>query len=179
VITAPFNATVTKQDAEVGEIVAAHSPLVSLISNTPFEVRVNIPEVDIAKVKTGDKAAITLDPYGNDVVFETKVIKIDPAATILEGVPTYITTLAFDATDARIRAGMTANIDILTEERKGVVAVPSRAVIKDAGRSYVRIRNSDGSAAEIDVETGLQSFDGKTEIISGIDAGQEVILFEK
>jgi len=179
VISAPFNATVTKQDAEVGEIVAAHSPLISLISNTPFEVRVNIPEVDIANIEIGDTATITLDPYGNDVKFNAKVIKIDPAATILEGVPTYITTLAFDAADARIRAGMTANIDILTQERTGVVAVPSRAVIKDGGRSYIRVLASDGSAAEIDVETGLQSFDGRTEIVSGISEGQEVILFEK
>ena len=48
------------------------------------------------------------------MLISTEVIKIDPAATIIDGVPTYKVTLKFVDQDERIRSGMTANLDILT-----------------------------------------------------------------
>src|SRR3989344_2383078 len=112
IIRAPINGTVTIQNAKAGEIVGAGTAVISLISETNFEIEANVPEADVAKIHLDDKAETTLDAYGSGVVFETAVSAIDPAETIIEGVATYKTTLQFAGKDERIKSGMTANVDI-------------------------------------------------------------------
>ncbi|MFH0740130.1 MAG: HlyD family efflux transporter periplasmic adaptor subunit, partial [bacterium] len=94
-LKAPIAGIITKQSAKPGEIAQAGAITVALISQAEFEIEANIPEADIAKVKLGDTANVTLDAYGADVEFQAKITKIDPAETVLEGVPTYKTTLQF------------------------------------------------------------------------------------
>ena len=116
VLYAPISGIITKQDAKVGEIAAANTVLVSVISASQFEIEANIPEADIAKVKIGSSAGVTLDAYGNDIIFDAKVSAIDPAETVIEGVATYKTTLQFLKKDERIKSGMTGNVDILLQK---------------------------------------------------------------
>ena len=173
-LRSPINGTVTKQDAKRGSITAANVILASVISESEFEIKVKIPEVDIVKVKLGNAAKITLDAYGNEIIFEAKVVSLDPAETIVEGVATYGATLQFLKKDERIRSGMTANIDILTAERNGVIIVPQRAVFTDQGDKFVRILKNN-SEEDVRVETGLRGSDGNVEIISGVSEGDVVI----
>ncbi len=177
-IKAPIEGIITKQEAKVGEISQAGVVIVSLISQADFEIETNVPEADIAKVKIGDTAKITLDAYGSDTVFEAKVTKIDPAETIIEGVATYKTTLQFIQNDERIKSGLTANADILTAEKEGVIAVPYRAVISKNGTKIVKILVGK-KTEERKVEIGLRGSDGNIEITEGINEGEKVITFEK
>ncbi len=118
ILRSPIKGIVTKQDAKVGEIVSANITIVSVISAAEFEIEANVAEADIAKVKIGNSAKVTLDAYGEDVVFEAKAVEIEPAETIIEGVATYKTTLQFNKEDERIKSGMTANIDIETQKKE-------------------------------------------------------------
>lgn len=153
-IRAPIVGVVSMQDAKVGEIVSANEVLISLIGNDQFEIEANVPEADIAKIEIGDKAEVTLDAYGSDVIFKSEVVKIDPAETILEGVATYRTILYFLTGDSRVRPGMTANIDISTGSRRDVIAIPLRAVVSKNGIKIVRVlQNSE--LKEIEVVIGL------------------------
>lgn len=179
IIRAPFNGIITKQDAKVGEIITANVAVISLISDKKFEVEVNVPESDVAKIKINNSAIITLDAYGDDVKFQAQVISIEPAETIFEGIATYKTKLNFIVDDERIKSGMTANIDILTDEKKDVVVVPQRAVIQKDGDRIVRMIGIDGEVVERPVEIGLRGSDGNVEIKSGINVGDEVIVFMK
>lgn len=176
VLRAPISGVVTKQDAKIGEIVSANTTIVSLISASQFEIEANVPEADIAKVKVGNDAKVTLDAYGRDVVFEATVTAIDPAETVIDGVATYKTTLQFLNDDERIKSGMTANIDILGDKRENVLAVPQRAIIRKNGDSFVRIVDGE-SFKEVKVEIGLRGSGGNIEIISGINEGDRVIIF--
>lgn len=176
IIRAPIRGVVTKQDAKVGEIVSANTSLVSLISAVKFEIEANVPEADIAKVKIDDKAAVTLDAYGNEVVFDAEVVKIDPAETVIEGVSTYKTTFQFLQDDERIKSGMTANIDVLTDRRDNVIAVPYRSVITKDGEKLVKVLSGE-NVEERKVITGLRGSDGNIEIIEGIIEGEKVIIF--
>jgi len=175
-LTSPIDGIVTKQDAKVGEIVAANTSIVSLISEAIFEIEADIPEADIAKLHVGDQGKVTLDAYGPDLVFDVTVIAIDPAETIIEGVATYQTTLQFVEEDERIRSGMTANIEILTARREGVIAVPQRAVITKDGRKVVRVLKGE-EILEVEVQTGLRGSDGNVEIVEGVGEGERVIIF--
>lgn len=175
ILRSPIAGIITKKDAKVGEIVGANETVLAVITDQNLEVEVNIPETDIAKVNVGDTAVITLDAYSDDIQFDAKVVSIDPAATVIEGVPTYKTTLYFAAGDARIKSGMTANIDILTEKRENVLFVPTRAITTEEGARTVNVEKAPGMIEKVSVEAGLRSSDGRTEVVSGLSEGDRVV----
>lgn len=177
-IKAPFSGMITRQEAKAGEIVGANISLIALISERQYEIEVFIPEADIAKVKIGNLAQATLDAYGNEVFFEAEAKSIEPAETIIEGVPTYKTILEFIAPDERIKSGMTANIDISTEKRENAIVIPGRAVISRNGDKIVRLLDAKGKTyQEVRVVVGLRGSDGRVEILSGIKEGDKVVTF--
>jgi len=173
VIRSPLSGVVTKQDAKAGEIASAGAPLVSVISNAKYEIEANIPEADIAKIKVGDTAQITLDAYGSDVVFEASVSKIDPAETVIDGVSTYRTTLQFKESDPRIKPGMTANTDIAGEKRENVLYVPGRAVFTRGATKTVQLIEGE-TVREVEITAGLRGSNGDVEVISGLKEGDKV-----
>lgn len=175
VLTSPINGVITKQDAKIGEIAAASKSIVSVISKGKFEIEANVAEADIAKVKIGDIAKLTLDAYGNDVVFEAKVVTVDPAETVIEGVATYRIVMYFTKEDERIKSGMTANINILTDKRENVIVVPQRAVAAKDGGRIAKIFNGK-NVLEMSVKVGLRGSDGNIEIIEGIKEGDGVVI---
>jgi len=176
ILRSPINGIVTRQDAKVGEIVQINSVLVTVISNEKFEIETHVPEVDIASIQIGDKASLTLDAYGPDENFQAEVLKIDPAEVVIEGISTYRVTLHFLEDDARIKSGMTANLDITTNKADGVLAIPQRTVYSQNGKKFVHILQN-GQSVEQEVRTGILSWDGFLEIVSGLSEGAEVIAF--
>jgi len=179
-LRSPIYGTVTRQDAKIGEIAAANAVIVSVISAGRFEIDSYIPEVDIARIKIGNSAKVTLDAYGNDVIFDATIASIDPGETITEGVATYLTKFHFAKQDVRIRPGMTANIDIVSASHENALSLPQRAIQKQGDREFVSVYNpSDknvSSTQETDVKTGLRGYDGYVEILSGLSEGQEVVM---
>ncbi|MEA3272694.1 MAG: efflux RND transporter periplasmic adaptor subunit [Patescibacteria group bacterium] len=175
IIRAPINGVITKQDAKVGEIITANIEMISIISEAEFEIETNIPEADIAKIKVDNNAMVTLDAYGDEEIFNARVITVDPAETIIEGVSTYKVTLQFIGENGRIRSGMTANIDITTAKLKNVISVPQRAVIYSGGEKVVRVLNDDETISEVVVKTGVRGLNGRIEIIEGVEEGDRVI----
>jgi HlyD family secretion protein len=181
VITAPITGTVTQKNSSEGEIVAANSTVVAMISNSNMEIKADVPEVDVAKIQVANSATVTLDAYGNDLEFTAKVAKIDPAETIISGVTYYKTTLVFESTDERVKPGMTANVVILAAKKEGVLYVPQRAVLMENGNIFVRVADSkDQSKYEKkEVKTGLTGSAGQVEILSGLKEGEIVITYLK
>lgn len=182
VIRAPIGGVVTKQDANVGEIISANTSIISIISEANYEIEANVPEIDVAKLEIGNSAEVTLDAYGSGVIFKARIIEIDPAETVLEGVAIYKIKLQFVRDDDRIKSGMTANVDILTGERDDVIIIPQRAVITENGDKKVRvIQLVDGSETveEKKVKTGLKGSDGNIEILEGLLGGEKIVTFIK
>jgi HlyD family secretion protein len=175
VLRSPINGVVTEQKAKVGQIVSPNAIIVSVISDSNFEITTNIPEADVQKVKVGDKAAVTLDAYGSDIHFEAQVSALNPAETLIEGVVTYEATLVFLQPDDRIKSGMTANIDIRTNERNDVIVVPQRSVLSEDGERFVFIFKKDGEPERHKITTGLRGTDGNVEVVTGLSGG-EIIL---
>ncbi len=175
-ITSPIDGVITKIQPELGEFISS-GQLAAIIMSDVFKIEVNIPESDIAKVSIGNSASITLDAYDSSVIFNAHVTAIDPAETIVEGVPTYKVTLSFDQRDERVRSGMTANIDIITNTKDGVVIVPYRAIINNNGQKNVRVKDVSGNGfKEIKVKTGILGNDGNIEIVEGLSADVEIIM---
>lgn len=176
IITSPVNGTVYKMDADAGEIVQASAVIAGVISNTKFKIEADVPEADIAKLHIGDGAKVTLDAYGNGIFFNAKIVSIDPAEKIIDGVATYRTTLQFTAEDPRIKSGMTANIDISTAKKIGAVSLPARTIFTKNNKKYVTVALAENKTEEREIQTGIQGVDGSVEIISGLQVGEKVLI---
>ncbi len=176
-IKSPINGIITKQDAKIGEIISPNLTVVSIMSENKFQIEANVAEVDITKIKIGNDAKITLDAYGSDIPFQAKIISVDPAEIIIEGVPTYKVILLLTEKNDQLKSGMTANINILAQFKENVIAIPQRAItIKDTGNKTVQILLEGDTPKEVPVKTGLRGSDGNIEITEGINEGDKVII---
>lgn len=174
-IRAPFNGIITKIDAKVGEIASPNTPLITMMGAGTFQIESFIPEVNIAKILLGNEAKITLDAYGESVIFLAKVVSIDPAETIRDGVSTYKVKLQFENKDDRIKSGMTANVAIVIFNKPNVIVVPGGVVFEKAGKKFVQVKAND-KTEDREVVLGEVSSLGQVEIVSGLSDGEIVIL---
>lgn len=188
-LVAPLSGVVTQVNYEAGEqFGASGQSMVQMLADNNFNINLDISESDISKVKAGNVAEITIDAFPEDLVLAGVVGFIEPAQTIIQGVVYYKLKIEFQdlaaiqedlkARNLTLKAGMTANVSIITEKRDNVLQVPSRAVIEEEGRKFVRIL-SDKEVIESPVTTGLRGDDGLIEIKSGVKAGDQVITFIK
>ena len=175
VLRAPFAGIVTVVDTEVGATAAVNEPIISLIGDDTLQIESFVPEINLSLVEPGFSSTVTLDAYGSNVPFEAKVISVDPAETVRDGVSTYRAILEFTIQDERIRSGMTANVVIVADRRENVVSIPQRAVTVRNGMSYVQVREGE-SLIEREVQTGATSSLGSVEIISGLMPGETIVL---
>lgn len=177
VLTAPFKGIVTAVNSDLGESVGANQIVLSLISEDDLGIEIDLPEIDSIKVLVGDSATVTLDAFGEGVEFPAKVIQVNRAETIVDGVPVYEARLMFDIKDERIASGMTAEVHIITDMREDVIAIPVRAVQTRADQSsYVVVMKEDEEMTEIEISMGLKGSDGFVEITQGLSEGDVVII---
>lgn len=182
-LRAPIDGVFSRKNIEIGEDVLSSASSLSgnttgvfeMISAQRYKINADIAEVDINKLKVGDKASITLDAVGDSTIFEGTITKIDPVETVVQDVVFYKAEVIVESEDSRIRPGMTASVEIILRRADGAVTVPEKAVQNDNGRTYVRVL-VDEKIKDIDVETGIRDLQGNLEIKSGLLDGQEVIL---
>lgn len=174
-ITAPFSGTVSNVEVKAGETALANSPVLSLIGRGSFGIETYVPEVSIASVKTGDTAKVFLEAYGQSVKFEARVVSIDPAETVRDGISTYKTMLQFSAPDPRIRSGMTANTVIETSRTEDAIVVPRGAIYEADGKRYVQVV-SNGSVVSREIEVASGGSLGRAEVTAGLSEGEAILL---
>lgn len=175
-LLAPMDGVIADVSVEPGEVITAGTVVIEMISDDAFELTANIPEADIADVALGNTAELTLDAFDRSRIFTATVVDIAPAEVILDGVPTYKTTLVFDEQSDDIRSGMTAELDILTRQVSNVVQIPGRSLLREGTRQYVRVVEGE-EIIERTIETGLRGSNGMVEVIEGIAEGDEIVLF--
>lgn len=184
-IYAPFDGVVATLTAQAGE--PSGSSIGTLITNQKLAT-VSLNEVDIAKIKLGQKATMTFDAI--DGLSITGVVsEIDSIGTVSQGVVTYNVKISLDINDDRIKPGMSVSATIITNTAQDVIVVPSSAVKSKGGISYVEIFNSplvDNSASsssgslsaipptQTEVVIGLIG-DTTTEITSGLKEGDIIV----
>lgn len=176
-IVAPIDGVITNYTGEVGETIGSDTVAVTMMPHGALQIALNISETKIASVVVGQKARITLDAF-EDKLFSGTVTEIDPAETNIGGAVYYQAKVLFDDIDQSVRTGMTANVWIATAAKAGVLAVPAGAINTDAGNKTVRVLENNQSIERI-VETGLEDIQGNIEIVSGLQAGEVVIISEE
>jgi len=176
-LRAPFAGTIAQVAGRAGSTVTPNDVIAKLHGDDVYEITADVPETDVAKLAAGLKAEITLDAYGDGVKFDGTLTSIDTAQTVIQDVVYYKTRFLLDAQGKEIRAGMTANVKIVAQERDDVLAVPQRALRQDGERSVRVLEN--GQEVKKVVVVGLFGDDGMVEIVSGLSGGEQVILAKR
>ena len=175
-LVAPFSGTVQNLTAQVGQVVSPGAPIASLINNSGLKIETYVSESDVAKIKTGDAANVTLDALGTGTVLPATVSTIDAAQTQVNGSAAYMVTLHFANSDSRIKDGMTGNVHIVEAEHDNVIEVPSNLVINENNDYFVLVQNG-ATILKKPVQIGLVGSNGMTEIVSGLNVGDRINNF--
>ena len=180
-IYAPFAGTIAKVGVKQGEAVGStgagdtnQTGTITLISQNDYEVVLKVPEISVAKLTVGMSVDIRLDAYGKDVVFPGKITSINPAETIIDGVPVYETKVSFAKADDRIRSGMTATATIIAQQKNNVVMVPAAYIHTDVSGSYVYVLTTDDKTEKRIIVPGLRGSDSMVEVVKGLSEGERV-----
>jgi len=178
ILTAPIDGVIAQVATQQGETVSAglNAPtFVTLIDLDRLEVATYVDEVDVGRVRPGQRAIFTVDAFP-DAEFTGKITAIYPRAVIQSNVVNYITTISVEDARGRLKPDMTATVTIALDERDNVVAVPDRALRRESGRTVVRVVEPSGTRTR-DVRIGLRG-GGFVEVISGLKDGERVVVAE-
>ncbi|KKK87420.1 hypothetical protein LCGC14_2753440 [marine sediment metagenome] len=104
-----------------------------------------------------------------------KVISIDPAEKIIDGVVYYEVSVSLDDLPEDVKPGMTADLIIRTDFKENVLTVPKKAVRKRNGKTIVQVLENK-TIIEREIKIGLKGTNDLIEVISGIEQGEQVIL---
>ena len=175
-IVAPFDGMVSDINITEGEEIstaALATPAILLVDTSEIQMRGYIDEIDIATVKVGQSANITLDALPDDEV-NGEVAFISLVGTTLVGVVSYDTTITLENPTTELRDGMTATAEVIIERRDDILFIPNRA-LRGTWETPKVLVFVDGQQEEREVTLGLT--DGiNTEILSGLDEGEELVL---
>jgi RND family efflux transporter MFP subunit len=181
VIGAPFDGVIAKKYTEVGELLLPGKQIVTIVNPDKIYVLATIDEVDVGRLRLGQPVTITVDAFPGEK-FEGTVKRISP---IVSGGKLETRTadvwIYFAKKDARLKPGMSADVEILVTTLHNVLSVPSQAVIEREGKKQVYAvsgKHIDPGATAVaklkPVEIGETNW-SFTQIMKGLAAGEFVI----
>lgn len=182
-LTAPAAGTIVAIASEVGEPIgttsvgtSGTSGFIILAGLDEFVVRADFAEGDVVGIAPGQKVSLEFDalpddPREGEVTQVAPFGVVDPSGASLT---TYEVTISVPDAPDGLRAGMTAQASITTEEQLGVVAAPVTALVPTPDGFVVRVQADDGTITNVPVEVGIRG-GYWVEITSGLSEGDRVV----
>jgi HlyD family secretion protein len=175
-LKAPFDGVVTAVHVEVGE--SASGQAVELIDVESLHVVLDVDEADIQSIYSGQPATVTLETWP-DRELEGEVKKIAPRAQTQSGIVTYEVHVQLDAEDLAVRAGMTADADLITANQQDMLLVANEAITADRTQGVYYVHRRSGTARDgverVEITVGLRDKD-YSEVKSGLHEGDELVI---
>ncbi len=175
ILRAPFSGTIAQIDLQVGETASTAETAAVLVSEGDYEIELQVPEIDIARIQEGMSALITLDAYDDAFTWNGEVVSIEDIETSVEGVPVYITTVRVTNPTDRIKIGMNARAMIVLDQIDDTVAIPQSYLFTEDSRNYVLQQIDDDRVVEKTVKTGLRGANSLVQITAGLEAGEIIV----
>ncbi len=170
-VMAPIDGNIILRNVEEGQSFTTMDPI--LVMSDRLTVKAQVDETDMALIKLKQKASIILDAYSEKGI-PAKVDQIAFEAKTINNVTTYLVDVLPENTPDFMRSGMTANVNFLLQEKKGVINVPLDAITTEEDISRVLIKGPQGEIFEREIKTGIT--DGKIiEILQGLSEGDIVL----
>ena len=183
-IVSPIDGLVLSRDVNVGDAVSSilvlgsQATLIMTLGDvSEVYVQGKVDEADIGKVYLNQPARIVVEAF-KDKKFTGKVTKISPLGKEKDNVTTFEVRVSISNPTGALKANMSANAEILLEEKKNILMVPEAALIYDKDR-HASVEIPDGKAnngrKKIALKLGISN-GVKTEIVQGLNEKQQVIL---
>jgi len=172
-LTVPFTGTLVSWELHEGDTLTPGTPVGTLADLTRLHITVRIDEMEIGQIAPGQKVLTTFDAFPDQLV-QGQVTEIEAMGTSAQGFVSYEVRIDLEPTNLPIRPSMTAALDIVVAHKEDVLLVPNRALRRDREGKYVEVLR-DNAIARVYVETGLSN-ENYTEITSGLEGGEEVII---
>ena len=173
---APINSVVSQVNLRQGELYGSSALAAIVLTDlVSFHMTVLVDEIDVRQVQIGQTVRLSLDALP-DADITGQVTKVSPTARDVGGVVAYEVEIVPEATDAQLRAGMSATAIITTAKVDNILLVPNRYIQLDreSGRAFVqRIVNEVPTLQEI--EMGLRN-DRFTQILAGLGDADQIAL---
>lgn len=170
-VRAPFAARVVRTMVEAGDLAAPGRPLVKVESREGQQIRLSVREADISRLTTGDEIVVHLDARPDLGAITGTVREIEPSADPA----THTFTVKADLGEIQVPSGMSGRAAIAGDAHSRLFA-PASAVHRHGGLELVVVRADDGGARTRAVTTGVELADGRIEILSGLDEGDQVAI---
>jgi RND family efflux transporter MFP subunit len=174
-LVTPADGTVLSVSAEVGDLVASSTPVLTLADLTNLRVVAIVDETDIGQVAAGQSASITFDALPGQR-FGGRVLEVLLEGTLSSSVVTYQVPVSLEgAEDAALLPGMTANVTIVTGQRENALLLPILALEQDDQGYYVLVDDGAGGSTAARVQIGLDN--GQyVEVTRGLLEGDRVLV---
>jgi macrolide-specific efflux system membrane fusion protein len=171
-LVAPADGIVTVINLTVG----ANAPVADAIdlAASTYEVTASVVESDVASLKIGQPATVTVSAISADLTGTVTAIAPVAETSTTGGVVSYAVTVALNSPPATLRPGMTADVTVTTASASGVLAVPAAAIRGTSGNYTVLVLTAAGTPESRPVTVGLMT-SSLVEIKSGLNAGEVVI----
>ncbi len=177
-VIAEYSGVVTEVPLEEGDGVTRNTSLVTLYDASDVTMEITVSEDDYKAIDQDGEVNITYTAYP-DVVYNGVISEVSDAAYDSSSGEVYYTiTVTVQGDVSGLYEGMTGDVTCVTKETKEVTYVSNRAIFRDGTRSYVKVRDENGSIVEKDVTTGFS--DGvNVEITEGLSQGDTVLIESK
>ena len=171
VIVAPFSGVLGLRQVSPGQLVSAGTIITTLDDVSKIKVDFSLPEVQLAKLKTGLVIEARSDAYP-DRVFTGRVISVDSRVDVASR--SLAAQAEIDNPDNTLRPGMLLEINVMQTQRSALV-IPELALLQIGSESFVYRVTLDGTAEKTIVKPGSRSF-GFVEIAQGLKAGDRIVV---
>lgn len=173
-LIAPLDGVIIARNVEPGQTITSQDAV--LVMSDRLIVKAQVDETDIAQVKPGQRALVTLDAYPEHTV-AGRVDHISYESKIVNNVTIYEVDVLPDRTRDFMRSGMTANVTFVVASRKDTLVLPVEAIRRANGQTTVWLPNPSGQGRPVSKEVELGLTDGKrVEVLSGLPEGATVLV---
>ncbi len=170
-LKAPIDGVIIERKATVGELVGKDTVIYTISDPADLWVIAEIKERDIGAVKVGQEAAFSVLAYPGEK-FKGKVVRIgdvvEPESRTLEA------RIEASNADGRLKPGMFADVSITTTVLENALVVPDKALETDGANRIIFVSLGENKFEKRVVEAGLEA-EGRTQILSGIKAGEKIV----
>lgn len=174
VLRSPISGVISARNYDRGDMYTMGQPIFTVQQITPVKILVGVSESDYTRVKKGDKAVITVDALPGKE-FAGTVVRLYP--TMDAATHTFMAEVQVRNEKRELRPGMYARVTLDFGASRNIT-IPDSAIVKQQGsgqRSVYIFDRESGTVALRNIELG-RHFDGKYEVLSGIDEGEEVVV---
>ena len=177
-IIAAENGVISAVSITAGDDLYSNSDLITVNDYDKVTATVDVSEDDIDYAKVGAEAKVNIDAFP-DTVFDASVTDVgDANYDSSTGTTSYEVTVTLSGDLSELYSGMTDEVTFITKDTENVLYIPNRAVTREDGKSYVKLKKATGSIITQEVTTGFS--DGtNVEVKDGLSEGDTVVIESK